>query len=167
MSLFYPTCSVRRASDITPQLLRELGVKALLLDVDNTLTTHGNPVPEENILAWLEDMRASGTQLMILSNNTRERVSLFAGRLGLAFEASGAKPLRGGFRRCCERLGLAGEEVAIVGDQLFTDIAGANRFGVKSILVEPLELEKGILFIIKRVLERPFLKAARGRGAQK
>lgn len=159
MSIFYPYYSTKRAYDLTPHLLQSMKIKALLLDVDNTLTTHGNPVPDEKILDWLEIMKKSGIALMILSNNTHERVKPFAARLGLLFESSGAKPLPKGFRRCCERLGLPKSEVAIVGDQLFTDIAGANLFGMKSILVEPIELETGLLFFVKRVIERPILKA--------
>ncbi|WP_312641948.1 YqeG family HAD IIIA-type phosphatase [Hydrogenoanaerobacterium sp.] len=167
MSIFYPYYSTKRAYDLTPQLLHSMDIKALLLDVDNTLTTHGNPVPNENILEWLDIMKQSGIPLMILSNNTHDRVKPFADRLGLLFESSGAKPLPKGFQRCCERLGLPKSEVAIVGDQLFTDIAGANLFGIKSILVEPIELETGVLFFVKRVLERPFLRAYhRGRGAK-
>lgn len=161
MRLFCPTYNTQNAYAITPELLKSLGVKALILDVDNTLTTHGNPEPDVQILSWLSEMRSEGITMMILSNNTHARVEPFAKRLGLLFESSGAKPLSKGFRRCCERIGLPKSETAIVGDQLFTDIAGANLFGIKSILVEPIELERGILFVIKRVLERPFLKAAR------
>ncbi len=167
MSIFFPTVSVRRAYEITPQLLDEMEVKALILDVDNTLTTHGNPEPDEKILVWLEQMKRDGIALMILSNNNGERVRPFAQRLGLDFESSGAKPLPRGFRRCCERLGLARDQVAVVGDQIFTDVAGANWSGIKSILVDPIEPERGVLFGLKRLLERPFLRAYRKKCARK
>lgn len=159
MSIFHPTHSVMRAYHITPELLQSMGVHALLLDVDNTLTTHGNPVPDEAVLGWLDLMKQSGVPLMLLSNNTHKRIKPFAERLGLGFESSAAKPLGRGFRRCCQRLGMAQSEVAIVGDQIFTDILGANLSGLKSILVEPIQVETGVLFFIKRVLERPFLRA--------
>ncbi|MEG1631016.1 MAG: YqeG family HAD IIIA-type phosphatase [Hydrogenoanaerobacterium sp.] len=160
MQLFCPTYYAQTAKNITPQLLKKLNIKALILDVDNTLTTHGNPVPDENIMRWLTVMHGAGIKMIILSNNTFARVKPFAARLGLEFEASGAKPLNKGFKRCCERLCLQKTEVAIVGDQLFTDIAGANLYGAKSLLVDPIEMESGILFIIKRLFERPFLKSA-------
>lgn len=159
MSIFHPTLSVPRAYHITPQMLQGIGVQALLLDVDNTLTTHGNPVPDAAVLEWLDLMKQCGVPLMLLSNNTQGRVKPFAERLGLDFESSAAKPLGRGFKRCCQRLGRTQNQVAIVGDQIFTDILGANLNGLKSILVEPIAVETGVLFFIKRVLERPFLRS--------
>lgn len=157
MPLLKPSYAVRRAHELTPQLLERLGVSALLLDVDNTLTTHGCPEPDAAILAWLAAMKRAGVPLMLLSNNSAQRVEPFAQRLGLPFESSGAKPLARGYLRCCQRLGLPPARVAIVGDQLFTDMLGGNLAGVKTILVEPMEPEPGVLFRIKRAVERPWL----------
>ena len=149
----------RKTVDITPGFLKNHGIKGLILDVDNTLTTHDNPVPAEGITEWLENMRSSGIKLIIVSNNHPERVKPFADPLGLDFVSDSGKPLRKGYTAAMKKMGLTEKETAAVGDQLFTDIWGANFAHITSIYVKPMELEgrhkKFIRF--KRVLEKPFL----------
>ena len=171
MPLLRPYYTARRAYELTPEVLKRLGISALVLDVDNTLTTHGCPEPDQQILAWLAQMKQAGVPLMILSNNSPERVRPFAERLGLEYESAGAKPLAKGYRRCCQRLGLPKSRVAIVGDQIFTDIAGGNLYGIKTILVEPILMETGFFFRVKRAVERPllnhYLREVRARSGNK
>ena len=166
MSRFDPTLQLRRAYDITPGLLREMGVSALILDIDNTLTTHGSPEISPQMAGWLEEMRREGIRLMLLSNNSPSRVEPFARKLRLDYIANGAKPLKGGFQRCIDALGVPKQSVALVGDQLYTDILGGNRFGIRTILVEPIELERQPFLRLKRVLERRHLRAYRRRQAR-
>ncbi len=149
----------RRTVDISPAFLKKHGIKGLILDVDNTLTTHDNPVPAEGIREWLDAMRAAGIKLMIVSNNHPERVRPFADPLGLDFVSDSGKPLRRGYKAAMKKMGLKASETAAVGDQLFTDVWGANISGVIMLYVEPIELEpKSKRFIrFKRVLEKPFL----------
>lgn len=149
----------RRTVDITPVFLKKHGIKGLILDVDNTLTTHDNPVPAKGIVRWLEDMKNNGIKLIIVSNNHAERVRPFADPLGLDFVSDSGKPLKRGYTAAMKKMGLAPDETAAVGDQLFTDVWGANFSKIKMIYVEPMELEpKSKRFIrFKRVLEKPFL----------
>ena len=149
----------RRTVDITPKFLKKHGIKGLILDVDNTLTTHDNPVPAEGIVKWLENMKKSGIKLIIVSNNHAERVKPFADSLGLDFVSDSGKPLKKGYVAAMKKMGLSPQETGAVGDQLFTDVWGANFAGVKMLYVEPMELEpKSKRFIrFKRVLEKPFL----------
>ena len=149
----------RRTVDIKPSFLKKHGIKGLILDVDNTLTTHDNPVPAEGIAEWLESMKANGIKLIIVSNNHPERVKPFAEPLGLDFVSDSGKPLSKGYKAAMKKMGLFPEETAAVGDQLFTDVWGANFSGVKMLYVEPIEMEpRSKRFIrFKRVLERPFL----------
>ena len=149
----------RRTVDISPAFLKKHGIKGLILDVDNTLTTHDNPVPAEGIREWLDSMRAEGIKLIIVSNNHPERVRPFAAPLGLDFVSDSGKPLRKGYKAAMKKMGLKASETAAVGDQLFTDVWGANISGVTMLYVEPMELEpKSKRFIrFKRVLEKPFL----------
>ncbi len=154
--LFTPTKSYESILQITPDILREMGVTALILDIDNTMTTHDNPTPLEGLFDWLELMRQSGIKMMIVSNNYSERVTPFAELLGLDFIPRGAKPLPKGYKAAAERLGVSKGEICTIGDQLFTDILGAKLFGIKSILVDPIEPEKTLFFRIKRALEKPF-----------
>ncbi|WP_028518747.1 YqeG family HAD IIIA-type phosphatase [Ruminococcus flavefaciens] len=149
----------RKTVDITPSFLKKHGIKGLILDVDNTLTTHDNPVPAEGITEWLENMKKSGIKLIIVSNNHSDRVRPFADPLGLDFVSDSGKPLKRGYTAAMKKMGLTPDETAAVGDQLFTDVWGANFAKVKMLYVEPMELEpKSKRFIrFKRVLEKPFL----------
>ncbi|MDE7288447.1 MAG: HAD hydrolase family protein, partial [Oscillospiraceae bacterium] len=99
MAIFKPTYALRSITEITPAALKKRGIKALILDVDNTLTTHNNPVPAEGISEWIEDMKKNNIKLLIVSNNNAERVTPFAETLGLHFVPNGAKPLPMGFLR--------------------------------------------------------------------
>lgn len=155
--LFRPTRAYRSILSVTPGVLREMGVTAIILDIDNTCTTHDNPVPIEGLMEWLDDMRANGIKMMIVSNNHAPRVAPFAKLLGLPYVCEGAKPLPKGYREAVRKMGVKKQHVVTIGDQIFTDILGAGIFGIKSILVKPIELEKTKLFKLKRTLEIPLL----------
>ena len=144
--------------DLTPQMLHDAGVTALLLDIDNTMTTHDNPVPADGVTEWIEMMKSEGFLLVVVSNNTGERVSRFSNLLGLDYEVKAAKPLPYGFRRACDRLGIRPEEAAVIGDQLFTDMMGGNLLGAYTVLTEPYELESMKFFKFKRACERFIMK---------
>lgn len=158
MKRFYPHAIADKADRITPELLKSWGVKGLILDIDNTLTTHDNPVPDADVAAWLEQNRREGLKMIVLSNNKSSRVAPFAKILGLDFIAHGSKPLKKGYQRCSEALGIPCENLCMVGDQIFTDIWGARRAGCKAILVIPIQLEKMWFFRFKRFLERRVMR---------
>ncbi|MFV0497533.1 MAG: YqeG family HAD IIIA-type phosphatase [Candidatus Fimivivens sp.] len=157
MSIFYPHEWYPTILDISPQALALAGYRGVILDVDNTLTTHDNPVPSDGVLAWLEAARAEGLKLIILSNNSAARVSLFADLLGLDFESNGRKPLPVGYRRALSRMGIKPGEAVAIGDQIFTDILGARLAGIYAIFVTPIEAESSRFFRFKRWLEHPIL----------
>ena len=165
MSVFHPIFRFHRIYEIQPEWLREYGISVLLLDVDNTLTTHDNPDVPNEVRSWIERMRAAKIRLMILSNNNQERVEPFAQKLGIGCIANAKKPLGDGVRRTREALGVSNGEIAIVGDQIFTDVLCANLAGVWSVLVEPMELESFPFFKVKRALERVVLKDYHGDDA--
>ena len=156
MALFKPTFALESVLEITPDSLKAQGIKALILDIDNTLTTHDNPVPAEGVPEWISDMKKHGIKLIAVSNNRAKRVVPFARLLKLRFVPNGAKPLPMGILRAVKRLGLKKSEICIVGDQIFTDILGANLSGIRSVLVNPIEPEKSRFFKIKRTVEKPF-----------
>lgn len=159
--LFKPTIVLNSVLDINKELLDNNGIKGLILDLDNTLTTHNNPKPADGVLEWIDNMKKSGISLIIVSNNRFDRVRPFAEALGIDFVSDGAKPLTIGFKKARLKMKLSFSEVAIVGDQFFTDILGANLKRIKTIYVFPFELEKGIFFKIKRTLEKPFIPKRR------
>ena len=164
MSLFYPTLYRRRITDVTVEDLCRLGVRGVLLDVDNTLTTHDAPDLTDEVKSWLSTMQAEGFLLMVVSNNQPERVAPFAEKIGLPFTAHARKPLPSGYRLAAKTLGIPVKECVAIGDQIFTDIMGANLSGMKSILLEPIQFEVEQKFIaFKRKIEAPMLNTRRQR----
>ncbi|MBQ9375467.1 MAG: YqeG family HAD IIIA-type phosphatase, partial [Ruminococcus sp.] len=128
-----------------------------VLDLDNTLTTHNNPIPPQTSLDWLDIMREAGIKLMIVSNNSAERVEPFAKALGLDYVPRGKKPLTFGYRDAQKKMGIDKKNLAAVGDQIFTDILGSNLMGIRSLFVFPIEPETSLPFRCKRFVERAFL----------
>lgn len=157
MFFFKPTYVFDKVKDITPDFLKKKNIKGLLLDLDNTLTTHNNPIVPRSSLDWIELMKQNGIRLMIVSNNHAPRVSPFAEQLKIDFVCEGAKPLTIGYTKAIKRMGLEKREVAAVGDQIFTDILGSNLKGIRSLFVFPIKPEESLPFRFKRACEKPFL----------
>ena len=155
--LFKADFAFWRVTEITPEFLIKNNIRGLLLDLDNTLTTHDNPVPGEGVTEWLDSMRSAGIKMVIVSNNHPPRVKPFADMLGLDFVCEGKKPLSSGFNRAQKRMGIPFLQLAVVGDQIFTDMLGANLKRVRGIFVYPIEHEKTKFFKLKRWAEKPFL----------
>lgn len=151
--LFKPTFWLNSVLMIDEDFLRENRVEALVLDLDNTLSMHGDPVPEEGVEDWLDKMRGLGIKMRVVSNNTNRRVAPLAARLGLEFTANGAKPLTFGITRAMKAMGADRNVTLVVGDQIFMDIVAGNLRGVRTVLVEPFHLEKTWTFRLKRRLE--------------
>ena len=155
--LFKPTFALKTVLEITPEFLNKIGVKALILDLDNTLTTHNNPKPAVGVCEWIKEMKKAGIKLLIVSNNHAPRVIPFAKMLKLDFIPEGAKPLPRGYNIAVKKFGLPKSQVCAVGDQIFTDVMGANLAGIKSVFVYPIELEDSVFFKVKRAVEKPLL----------
>lgn len=152
--MFMPKLIMEHVSDVTIELLEEKKIKAVILDVDNTLTQHGSQGVEQSVLDWLEYMNSNKMPLMIVSNNYHKRVKPFADKLGLDFECFGMKPFSKGLRRASKRLGVNPHEIALVGDQIYTDVLGGNRLGMYTILVTLIKPETSFFFKLKRFLEK-------------
>ena len=164
MSLFFPTLYRRRITDVTVEDLRRLDVDCLLLDVDNTLTTHDAPDLTDEVKAWLAQMGEAGFALVIVSNNSAERVAPFAEKIGLSFYAHARKPLPFGFRAAAKQAGANRKQCVVIGDQIFTDMLGANLAGIPCILLEPIQFETKQKFIVfKRKIEKPMLNSRKQR----
>lgn len=165
MSLFFPTLYRRRITDVTVEDLRRLGTACVLLDVDNTLTTHDAPDLTDEVKAWLASMQAEGFRLIIVSNNSAERVAPFAEQIGLPFYAHARKPLPFGFGAAARQMGSDYKHCVVIGDQIFTDMLGANLAGMPCILLEPIQMETKQKFIaFKRKIERPMLNSRKQRA---
>ncbi len=158
MKIMYPDYLFAKTANITVEFLKEKGIKNLLLDVDNTLTTHKNPIPWEGIEEWVENMKNAGINMIIISNNYEERVAPFAKKLGLMHNSFSAKPLPFSIYKCMDKLGATKRDTAIVGDQILTDILGGNFIGITSILVLAIKEEGTAYFDIKRKFEKGFIQ---------
>lgn len=156
--LLKPKIKLHRITDITLGMLDKYGIKGLILDVDNTLSTHHGEVLLEGLTEWLELMQENGIKLAILSNSKNRRVEPFANKIGLPFVSLGLKPLPFKFKSALNILGTKRKNTAIVGDQIFTDTLGGNLYGVKTILLDPIKLESSGSFRFKRKIERGVYK---------
>ncbi|MGI6035883.1 MAG: YqeG family HAD IIIA-type phosphatase [Limnochordia bacterium] len=127
-----------RLVDIDLDGLLQKGIRALILDLDNTLVKwHEAEVPAE-VDHWVDQAKARGFRLCIASNALPERVKLIAGRLGIPYVSGALKPRRTPFRKALMRMDVVSQETAVVGDQIFTDVLGGNRLGLYTILTRPL-----------------------------
>ena len=162
--LFKPFKTFYRATEITADFLHTSGIKALALDADNTLSEHHSQTPHEGVEQWLREMENAGIKLMMVSNARAARVVPFANKLGLNFTSTALKPLPFGFLRAAKKMGVKSKELAAVGDQIFTDIMGANLAGVKPLLVTPIKEEDGFTFKIRRRIEKPLIKKYKEKG---
>ena len=136
--LLYPKKYINRITDIDLAFLNENNIKGLILDVDNTLIDI-----ERNVLEGLEDwaskMIDSGIILYIVSNsNKKYKVKKIADQLNIPFIYFATKPLKRGLKKAAKDMNLSYNNIAVVGDQIFTDVLGANRLKMYSILVEPI-----------------------------
>ena len=154
MDIFKPTFMVRRLSDIDADMLRKLNIRFLLLDVDNTLASYISHEPVEGAVAWVKEMQRQGFKLVIVSNNYKKRVEPFSKNFGLPFITFACKPLPFGYLKAKKLLKAPAEACAIIGDQIYTDIVGANLCGMKSVLLEPVEAERDPLFRLRRRQEK-------------
>lgn len=157
MRIFTPRYVFRNVTSISVSFLRSRGIKALVLDVDNTLTEHGSQHLRPEIAAWLETMKAAGIKMMIASNNYKKRVQPFAARLGMDYISFSCKPSPIWLIKARKRWGLKKSQIALVGDQIFTDGLAGNLYGATVLLVRPMAKDTKATIRLKRKLEKPFL----------
>lgn len=155
--LFIPDIKLERVTDIKIELLEKYNIKALILDVDNTLSTHHGQILTDGLEEWLGYMKQNGIKLTVLSNSKKKRVEPFAAKISLDFISLGLKPLPFGYLRAVNALGEKRKNTAIVGDQIFTDILGGKTVGVKTVLLTPIKPEEGWSFKLRRKLEKKII----------
>ncbi len=161
MSIFMPDYFFSKIWEIPLSFLEDNGIKCLLLDVDNTLTTHDNPNAHKNAVNWLDLVSNAGIKSVIISNNIEPRVAPFAENLGVQFVFNAQKPLSKGAKQAINISGVDKENMLVIGDQIFTDVLFGKLSGIKTVLVTPMELEKTKFFKFKRWLEKLILRGKR------
>lgn len=138
LGLFTPNYYIHRFNALRPQYLLDHGIKILICDIDNTLVAHDVAKPDEDVLVFLSAIKKAGIQVVFISNNVEERVETFAKGLGFSYYAFALKPLPLTYWKMLKEQKVKKKEVAVLGDQLMTDILGANFVGLHTILTAPV-----------------------------
>lgn len=151
--IIYPKAHFNRVEQITIEFLQRNKIKALILDVDNTLIDYQKNM-SESVEKWAKEMKGQGIKLYILSNtNHKEKVEKVSKRLNVPYHNLAKKPFKSGFLKVQRELQEEARRIGVVGDQIFTDIIGGNRCHMFTILVEPIN-EKDFWYTAwKRPLE--------------
>ena len=156
--MLYPKEYVKSVKDINIDFLKKHNIKGLILDVDNTLISLDKKMPA-GISEWVKSMKNNGIKICILSNSNKlNKVEAVAKIIDVPYIFFGKKPFKTGFLRARDILKLENENIAVIGDQIFTDVWGANRSGMFSILVKPIEEKDYLITRIKRPLENFIIK---------
>jgi len=155
---------VRSVYDVDLAALRERGVTGLVIDLDNTITRWDAPEPTDALATWFAAITRAGMRACILSNNFEARVRAFADSLGVPAIHRASKPKRRAFRRAMDEIGTSPGETAVIGDQLFTDVWGANRLGLYTVLVRPMSRREFAGTRLVRIVERLALRLLSRRG---
>lgn len=155
--LLTPDAYVKSIYDISPEGLKKKGIFGLILDIDNTLVATHTMEADEKVISFVRNMNANGVKTVIVSNAKRERVELFSKPLGIEFVYKALKPFGKGFDQAVKKMNLPKDKIAIIGDQLFTDVLGGNLKGLHAILLDPIDLNEPFFIRVKRIFEKPFL----------
>ena len=158
-NIFYPSELISSTYRIDFERLYAEGYRGIIFDIDNTLVPHGAPA-DERAIRLFRRLKEIGFSCCLVSNNKRPRVEMFNRDVGVHIVWLAHKPLPGGYRKAMEMYGASPAETIFFGDQIFTDIWGANRAGIDSVLVKPVDKSTDeIQIVLKRFLEKPLIKA--------
>lgn len=158
MSLFNPSFYYEKVIDIDIPFLKKNNIECILLDIDDTIAQHDSPVLVPGFKLWLKEVLNNNIKVVLVSNNYKNRVQFIAKRLDLPFIYSSFKPTPLGIIRALKMVGSDKNKSILIGDQIFTDILGANMYRIKSILVDPVSIKRSFISRIKRWAERPIRK---------
>ncbi len=154
--IFYPKEYFDSTYSIDFERYYNMGYRAVIFDVDNTLVEHDAPA-DERATALINGLMEMGYKVCFLSNNDEERVKTFNEKLGANYIYKAGKPLAKGYNKAMETMGSDRKNTLFVGDQIFTDIWGANNAGIRSVLVQPIAKHEEIQIVLKRIPEKIIL----------
>lgn len=156
--LLTPDEHLENIYQIDAERLRSLGIKGIITDMDNTLVPWNDHCVYPRLRTLLSNLKEQGFQIFIVSNNSRNRGISLARELDIPAIWYAVKPRRRAFRRAMEQMELSPEQVAVVGDQIFTDVLGGNRLGLYTILVNPISEKEFFWSQMMRKLERIIMR---------
>jgi len=144
--------------ELDAKYLQSLGIKGIISDMDNTIVPWNNRNLSPRLAEWFAMLKKMGFKLFIISNNSKDSGGQLAFELGIPAIFYAVKPRRKAFRKALEHMQLSSNEVAVIGDQIFTDVLGGNRLGLYTILVTPISEKEFIWTKLMRLLEKKVLK---------
>ena len=150
---FYPDCYMHSTYEIDFAGYYDAGYRGIIFDIDNTLVEHGAPADERSI-RLIEELKRLGFSIMLLSNNKEPRVKMFNDAVKVSYIFKAGKPGKAGYEKAMEQMGTNKENTLFVGDQIFTDVMGANITGIRTILVKPIHPKEEIQIVLKRIPEK-------------
>ncbi len=157
-NIFRPKIVLTKIEDLDFNYLKKQGIRVLLVDIDNTLVPYYENYPDSKTKKFLALAKDNIFDVILVSNNNKKRVSEFAKNLGLPYYYFSLKPLSITYRKIMKKFNYQAKEIAMIGDQLLTDVVGANLLKIYSVLVEPLVEKDGIHTRINRKIEKMIRK---------
>lgn len=161
---FVPEYYFKTFNEASADFLASIGVKGIVLDVDNTLEPYENPLPGDHVKEWLAELKEQGISAAIVSNNGGERINLFNSELGLPVYYKAKKPFKKNVLNAMKDMGTDKSNTILMGDQVFTDVWAAHNTGIRAILVPPIKDKTDVFTKFKRLLEKPILKKYKKRN---
>ena len=155
----YPTTYLKSIYEMDIGQLKEEGIKGIIFDIDNTLVPYDEIEPNEQIISFFEMLVSKGFKITLVSNNTEDRVVKFNEKLRVFALHESRKPLTRNFLKALTLMNCQRHEAIIVGDQIFTDVYGGNKAGIRTILVEPVSDKDEWKTKVKRGLEKKVIKS--------
>ena len=165
--ILYPNAYLKDIFQIDEEFLENHQIKGIIIDVDNTLVDKKRIISED-VIAWHKRIASTGIKTIILSNSIRKKkVARIAEELGTEYINFARKPFKFGMKQALYKMNLEAKEVAMIGDQIFTDVLGARRMGLFSVLVEPVSSNEPWRVRWQRPIERLILKKYKKRNSEK
>ena len=163
---FLPTWITTDVTRITPEFLKNQGIRLLMLDFDNTIVPYTRDVPTPEVESWLKAVLDSDLAVCVVSNSKRDRVKIFCRKYGLSCITHARKPFSKGIRECLSKYHIPPSQAVLVGDQIYTDTLGGGCSGVRTILVNAIH-NHTIWLKLRHVAEMPFVLASKNRRIEK
>ena len=165
--MFKPDFLLENVYSLTDEFLSSNNIKGIIFDIDNTLVGFTVKKPDDQVMCFLNSLKQKGVKIAVASNNNRDRVSFFCEDLDIPFIWRACKPLPFSILKIAKIMNIKCKNIALVGDQVFTDVWGANFCGMTSVMVDIIDTKETLLFKIKRALEKPIINAKKREDARK
>ena len=156
LNKLYPDTYLDSVDDIDFEMYYKKGIRGIVSDIDNTLLPHGAPA-DEHIIKVFEKIHGMGIDTCLISNNKKLRVEPFAKAVNSKFIYDAHKPSRESYKKAMELMNTDKESTLFIGDQIFTDIWGANRTGIETVMLKQIDKKEEIQIILKRIPEKLIL----------